>query len=51
MKNHNIAHSSTNTEAKEKNSADLETLENNKNFDVCLTNFKTDQILIHKISH
>jgi hypothetical protein len=44
VKNHNIAHSLTNTEAKEKISADLESLEIKKKFDVCTTNFKTDQI-------
>jgi hypothetical protein len=51
VKNHKIAKNSTNTKAREKISTDLDSLEFYKNFDVCLTKFKNNQILLNKISH
>jgi hypothetical protein len=42
---------STTTKATEKISADLESLDLHKFFDVCLTKFKNNQILLNKISH
>ncbi len=49
--NHKIADNSTTSKATEKISADLESIEFKKFFDVCLTNFKDNQILRNKISH
>jgi len=51
VKNHKIAKNSTTTKAREKISADLEFLEFYKFFDVCLTKFKSNHILLNKISH
>jgi hypothetical protein len=51
VKNNKIAKNSTTTKAREKISTDLESLESYKIFDVCLTKFKNNQILINKISH
>ena len=51
VKNHNNAKNSTTTKAREKISTDLESLEFEKNFDVCLTKFKNNQILLNKITH
>jgi hypothetical protein len=51
VKNHQIANNSTTTKASKKISADLESLEFYKFFDVHLTKFKHDQILLNKISH
>jgi hypothetical protein len=48
VKNNKIAKHSTTTKAKEKISTDLESLEF---FDVCLTKFENNQILLNKISH
>jgi hypothetical protein len=45
-----IANNSTTTEAREKISADLESL-NFKIFYVCVTKYKNNQILLNKISH
>ncbi len=39
------------TKAIEKISSDLESLEVQAFFDVCLTKFKNNQILLNKISH
>jgi hypothetical protein len=47
-KNHQIANNSATTEAREKISTDLESLEF---FDVCLAKFKCNKILLNKISH
>jgi hypothetical protein len=49
VKNHKIAKNSTTTEAREKISTDLESLEL-KN-DVYFTKFKNNQIFLVKISH
>jgi hypothetical protein len=51
LMNHKIADNSTTSKATEKISADLESIEFKKFFDVCLTNFKDNQILRNKISH
>jgi hypothetical protein len=51
VKNHKIAKYSTTTNTREKISTDLEPLKFLKNFDVHLTNFKSNQILLNKISH
>ncbi len=51
VKNHKIAENSTTTKAREKISADLETLQFQKFFAVCLTKFKNKQILLYKISY
>jgi hypothetical protein len=52
VKNCKIAKNSTTINAREKISTDLESLEFQKNFDVCLTKFKkNNQILLNKISH
>jgi hypothetical protein len=51
VKNHKIAKNSTTTIAIEKISTDFESLEFNEFFDVCLTKFKTNDILLDKISH
>ncbi len=48
MKNHKIAKNSTTTQAREKISTELESLEF---LNVCLTKFKNNQILYNKISH
>jgi hypothetical protein len=47
VKNHKIAKNSTTTNAREKISTDLESLEF---FHVCLTKFKNNQILLDQIS-
>jgi hypothetical protein len=46
--NHQIANNSATPEAREKISTDLESLEF---IDVCLTKFKSNQILLSQISH
>jgi len=46
VKNHKIAKNSTTTKAREKISTDLESLEFEKFFDVGLTKFKNNQILL-----
>jgi hypothetical protein len=51
MKNHKIADDSATTEAREKISAYLESLEFYKFLDICLAKFKSNQILLIKISH
>ncbi len=51
VKNHKIANNSATTEAREKISTDLNTLEFEKFFDVCLTKIENNQILLNKISH
>ncbi len=51
VKNHKIANNSATTEAREKISTDLNTLEFEKLFDVCLTKIENNQILRNKISH
>ncbi len=48
VKYHKNTKNSTTTKGREKISADLESLEL---FDVCLTKFKNNQILLNKISH
>jgi hypothetical protein len=50
-KNHKIDKNSTTTKAREKISTDLESLEFQKFFDVCLTKFKNNLILLYKIGH
>ncbi len=50
-KNHKDADNSTTTEAREKMSAVLESLEFNTKNDACLTKFNKNQILVNKISH
>ncbi len=50
VKNHKIANNSATTEAREKISAHLESLEFYKTFDVCATKFESYQILLNKIS-
>ncbi len=49
-KNHKIPKNSKTT-AREKLNADLESLEVQKNFDVCLTKFENNKILLDKIRH
>jgi hypothetical protein len=49
-KNHKMAKNAATTEAREKISAYLESLEFWKVFDVCFTKFENDQILLNKIS-
>ncbi len=51
VKNHNIDNNWATTEASEKISTYLESLEFFKFVDVCLTKFENYQILIDKISH
>ncbi len=51
VKNHKIADNSATTEAREKISTYLESLEFQKNFAACLTKFENYQILLNKISH
>jgi hypothetical protein len=51
VKNHKIAEISTTTKAGEKISTDLESLEFIQFFDVCLTKFINNQILLNKTSH
>ena len=51
VKNHRIANHSASAEAGEKVSTYLESLEFKKCFDVCLTKFKSNQILLNEISH
>jgi hypothetical protein len=51
VKNNKIVNSSATTEAREKISAYLESLEFQKFFDACLTKFENYQILRNKISH
>jgi hypothetical protein len=51
VKNHKLAYNSATTEAREKIRTDLESLEFEKIFDVCLTKFENYQILLDKISH
>ncbi len=48
VKNHEMAKNSTTTKAGEKMSTNLEFLEFQKSFGVCLTKFKNNQILLHK---
>jgi hypothetical protein len=50
-KNHKIANNSAATEAKEKISTYLESLEFQKFFSVYFTKFENYQILLNKISH
>jgi hypothetical protein len=50
-KNHKIAKNSTTTKAREKISMDLESLEFQAFFEVCLTKFQNNQILLNKMSH
>jgi len=49
VKIHKIAKNSATAKAREKISTDLEFLELSKTFNVCLTNFKNDQVLHNKI--
>jgi hypothetical protein len=51
VKNNKIAKNSTTTKASEKISGDLEILGFQLIFDICLTKFKNNQILLNKISH
>jgi hypothetical protein len=51
VKIYKIANHSATTEAREKISTYLESLEFYKFFDVCLTKFENYQILLNKISH
>jgi hypothetical protein len=51
IKNHKIANNSTTTKAREKLSTDLEDFRVLEFFDVCLTKFKNNKILLNKISH
>ncbi len=46
-----MAKNSATTEATEKINTYLESLELEKNFDVCLNKFENYQILLNKISH
>jgi hypothetical protein len=48
VKSHKISNTSATTEAREKISTDLESVEF---FDVCLTKFENYQIFLNKISH
>ncbi len=48
MKNHKIANNSTTTEAREKISKYLKSLEFSKKFDVHLTKFENYQMLLNK---
>jgi len=50
-KNHKIANNSATTEAREKISTDLESLEFKSFFDAYLTKFKKLPIFLNKISH
>ncbi len=50
VKNHKIASHSLTTEAREKISTYLESLEFYKFFDVCLTKFENYQVLVVKLS-
>ncbi len=49
VKNHTIGNNSTTTKAREKISTDLESLEIQKFFDVCLTKFENNLLLLNKI--
>ncbi len=51
VKNHKIAKNSKTTIAIEKISTDLQSLEFYINFDVCLTKFKNNPILLNKMRH
>ncbi len=51
MKNHKIDNNSATTEAREKISAYLESLEFYKCFDLCLAKFENYQYLLDKICH
>jgi hypothetical protein len=51
VKNHKIADNAATTEAREKISTYLESVEFKKNFDPCLTKFENYQILPNHISH
>ena len=51
VENHKIANNSTTTNARQKISTALESLEFWKFFEVYLTKFKNNQILLNKISH
>jgi hypothetical protein len=51
VKNHKTANNLTNTEAREKISADLESLKFHNFLNVGFTTFKNNQILLNKISH
>jgi hypothetical protein len=51
VKSHKISDRSATTEAREKNSTDLESVEFWKFFDICLTKFKNYQIALLKIIH
>jgi hypothetical protein len=51
QKNHKAANNSATTEAREKISSYLESLEFWKFFDVCLTKFDYYKIFLNKISH
>ena len=48
VKHRKIVNYSTTTEAREKISTDLESLENKKHFGACLTKYENYQILIYK---
>jgi len=50
VKNHKFAKNSTTIKAGEKIGTGLESLEFYNNFDICLTKFKNNQILLNKIS-
>jgi hypothetical protein len=51
VKTHKIANNSATTEAREKISTYLKSLEFKKNFGLCLTKFENCQILLNKICH
>jgi hypothetical protein len=51
VKNHKIANNSATTEAREKISTYLNSLEFEKCFDECMTKIENNQILFNKISH
>jgi len=49
-KNHKISNNATTTKAREEISTEIEAVKYMKLFDVCLTQFKNNQILLYKIS-
>jgi hypothetical protein len=51
MKIHKIANKSATTEGREKIGTNMESKEFYEHFEVCLTKFIHNQILIYKISH
>jgi hypothetical protein len=51
VKSHKITKNSTTIKAREKISTDLESLEFQNFFDVCVTKFKNNQVLPNNISH